>query len=674
MRGNEKGVKYTIWLRGRGGNAVLFKGETPETIRPELIEHTKSDFVEKRLKLCKDCQGDHPHVIEEVTGRKFCPILFSDAVKPGWTARHLLTGFDDGEAFEHCKGTKEAGMEQVIALKVSEVRAGANYRKSGDKAKMSELTESVKARGVLTPIWVRKNGSGHLIIAGHRRHQAAIAAGLETIPAIVKEATDEQAMELSVIENDQREDVNPMEQAMGYKDLLDKGKHTPETLALKLGKNVPYVLGRLKLLNIPKEAQKALLEGKIEYGHALLLTRLKNNGDQKTLLEDILEEGLSVTAARQVMNQFSTRLGSAAFDVKTACSACPSRSKNQTALFPEAAKEKDDCLDASCFFTKTREHYQKLAKDMAAKGVKVLTSAQQVQSAKNGKNAREISPDAEGHSYSHPKKYTTMCMTCDKRTFYCYEEARYGGRKAFEIGEICLDEKCFNKMNGHKDVSMGSSSRTSDGRPRSNASRIHAVAMRDRFLRTRMPVKVEANDTLQRRLLLFHFLCQFDRFTTMGKPEIKKDQDQTLAEILREHCPTWKQESILDEQKLFAAIGMIPAVSIAAVTRKAVLACVPFTDADVLLQGMGESGLSFEKDFVIDNAFLQTKTKGELVDLAVKKFGLPATCATTDMKKPEIIKGILGHKLLGKVPPEVAKECRVITLGGVKAKAKKKGK
>ena len=565
-------------------------------------------------------------------------------------------------------------MEQVIALKVSEIRAGANYRKSGDKAKQAELNASVKERGVLTPIWVRKNGSGYLIIAGERRHKAAVAAGLAEIPGIVKEATDEQALELSVIENDQREDVNPMEQAIGYKDLLDKGKHSPETLAMKLGKNVPYVLGRLKLLNIPKEAQKALLEGKIEFGHALLLTRLKNNGDQKQFLEDILEDSdgpLSVAQAKDRMNRFSLRLASAVFDSKN-CATCTFRSKAQAALFPEVAKGQDECMDRSCFFTKTREHYQKLVKEMETKGLKVLTSAKEVSTAEAAPNSYRISADPD--DYNYPKKYKSMCVACEKRTPFFYERESFGGRKEFETGEICPDKKCFNKMNGRQNFSSGSSSRTSDGRPRSNASREHAVAMRDRFLRARMPAKVAENETLQRRLLLFHFLCQFDRFSTFGKPEIKKDQDQTLAELLREHCPTWKHESILDEQKLFAAISMIPAVSLAAVTRKALLASVPFTTEDVLLQGMDEAGLSFQKDFVIDAAFLNTKTKGELVDLAVKKFGLPATAAGTDMKKPEIIKGIMGHKLLGKVPPEVAKECKVISLGAVKAKAKKKGK
>jgi hypothetical protein len=226
-------------------------------------------------------------------------------------------------------------------------------------------------------------------------------------------------------------------------------------------------------------------------------------------------------------------------------------------------------------------------------------------------------------------------------------------------------------MNNKHDYSGGSASRTSEGRPRSNASREHAVAMRNLFLRIKLPLKVEANETLQKRLALFHLLCRFDRFTVQGKPELSMaDQDKTLAAILREHCPTWKHEPLLDEQKLFAAISMIPAVSLAAVQRKALLASVPFTDPDVLLQAMPEAGLSLEKDFRVDETFLQTKTKVELVDLAVKKFGLPAACANSDMKKPEIIKGIMKHDLTGKVPPDIAKECRMVTLGGAKAKGK----
>jgi len=572
-------------------------------------------------------------------------------------------------------------MEQIIALKVSELRTGTNYRMSGDKAKQDELNASVKERGVLTPLWVRVVPGGYHIIAGERRHKAAKAAGLETVPAIIKEATDAQALELSVIENDQREDVNPMEQAMGYKRLLDEGKHTPETLAAKLSRKVPYVQGLLRLLAIPKEAQQALLDGKIQYGHALLLTRLKNNGDQKAFFKSIMagedwgsNEPMTVKQAQNALDEFTLRLKSAAFDVQL-CATCAFRSRAQAGLFPEEAKADDKCMDASCFFLKTREHYRKLAVIWKEKGIKVLETAAEVQTAKRSPNAREL--ETEPGRWDHPKKYKSMCVPCPMRTLYCYEEKQHGERSSFHIGEICLNKKCYNKMQGHPEER--SSSGSSRPASKSRAAEVHALGMRDRFLRTRMPAKVEANEILQRRLVLFHLLCRFDRFSTALKPEIKKDQDQTLAEILREHCPAWKHESLLDEQKLFAAVSMIPAVSLAAVTRKAILASVAFTEEEVLLQGMGEAGLSFEKDFQVDEAFLVTKTKGELAqlvrDFKIQSAGSPIIKADiVNMKKPEIVKLVLAQKLTGKVPSEVAKECKLVSFGGAKVKAKKKGK
>ena len=131
--------------------------------------------------------------------------------------------------------------ETIVQLELEKVHSSRNYRKTMDGSKMDELTASIKEHGVQAPIWVRKGqeGDGWMIVAGERRYKAAKNLQLPVIPAIVKDVkTDEEALTLSVIENDQREDVNPMEQALGYKDLLDKGKHSPETLAAKLGKRV----------------------------------------------------------------------------------------------------------------------------------------------------------------------------------------------------------------------------------------------------------------------------------------------------------------------------------------------------------------------------------------------------------------------------------------------------
>lgn len=552
------------------------------------------------------------------------------------------------------------GQEQIVHLAVAEVHASNNYRKTMDKGKFEELKASIKERGVQTPIWVRKNGGkGYLIVAGGRRHLACVELKLPTIPAIVKEcASDQDALILSCIENDQREDVNPMEQAEAYQDALNKGKHTPETLAEKLGKKLPYVLGRLKLLKASKKVQKALKDGEIEFGHALLITRLKDHTDQDDFLHDILDnyEGkMSVSQAEEELSNFSTRLAAAPFDVKTVCAICGSRSRNQAALFPEEAKKDDQCLNRACFTQKTKEHYDRLAKEMKDKGIKVLTSAKEVMALKRGPNSTEIDPDPA--AYDHPKKYKSMCASCGKRALYSIQQGR-----SFDTGEICLNKKCFNEMNGRVSHSSGPS------RPRSpqaehRASQRHAVAMRNRFLRSRLPAKVEASETMQLRFMLFHVLCGFDKFGMMEKVELKKDNDQVMTELIREFCPSWKNTSILDKDRLYAAIATIPAKQVAAVLRKVILASIAYTDEDVLLQAMPESGLTLEKNFAVDEQFLNSKTKDELVDLAVKKFGLPATCAKLDMKKTEILKGILKHNLVGKVPAELAKECKVITFG-----------
>lgn len=551
--------------------------------------------------------------------------------------------------------------EQIVYLKVADVHPSNNYRKSMDKGKFEELKASIKERGVQTPIWVRKNGKGWLIVAGGRRHQASVELKLETIPAIVKDVTtDYDALILSVIENDQREDVNPMEQAEAYQNALNQGKHTPETLAEKLGYKLPYILGRLKLLKISKKAQKALKDGEIEYGHALLISRLKDHKDQDDFLDTILTEEwdrkLSVKEAEEYLNNFSTRLASASFDVKTVCATCSHRSRNQATLFPEAAKKDDECLNKKCFQQKTREHYQQLAKNMEKMGLKVVTSEKEMHTLKQGRNTVEISPDPD-RVWEHPKKYKSMCAKCETRALFSYE-TQHGG---FTSGELCLNKKCFNEMNGKRDLSTSHSSRPP--RAEHRASQRHALAMRNRFLRARLPEKVVVSETMQLRFMLFHVLCGFDRFSMIEKTELKKDHDQVMAELIREFCPVWKTTSILDKDRLYAAIATIPSKGVAAVLRKVILASIVYTDEDVLLQAMPEAGLTLEKNFAIDEQFLNSKTKDELVDMAVKKFGLPASCARLDMKKTEIMKGILKHNLVGKVPAEVTKECRMITFG-----------
>lgn len=169
-------------------------------------------------------------------------------------------------------------MEPAVSnIRVDAIKpSGTNPRKSLDKAQLAELTQSVRAHGVLQPVLVRPNGAAgeFLLVAGERRWRAAKAAGLAEIPALVRELSDAQVLEIQVIENLQRADLHPLEEAQGYQQLLAK-KYDVARIAARVGRSPNYVYDRVKLLNLTKEAQKRFLAGEFTTGHAVILARLK---------------------------------------------------------------------------------------------------------------------------------------------------------------------------------------------------------------------------------------------------------------------------------------------------------------------------------------------------------------------------------------------------------------
>src|SRR3990167_9068072 len=170
---------------------------------------------------------------------------------------------------------------QIMAL--GELKGCAlNPRQHYDQKKIEELAQSIKSVGVLQPIVVRPNGPGHEIIAGTRRYRAASFAYLPEVPVIVRELTDAEALEIMVIENNQREDVNALEEAEGYKRLIEQ-KYNLEILAAKIGRSTKYIYDRLKLLQLTSQAKKLLLEDRINPGHAILLARLKPEEQKRAL-------------------------------------------------------------------------------------------------------------------------------------------------------------------------------------------------------------------------------------------------------------------------------------------------------------------------------------------------------------------------------------------------------
>ena len=190
--------------------------------------------------------------------------------------------------------------EEVIELKLSELRPNPYQpRKVFDAEKLQELANSIKEHGVFQPIIVKKSIKGYEIIAGERRYKASQLAGKETIPAIVRDFTDENMMEIALLENLQRENLNSIEEATAYQKLLASLKVTQEELANKLGKSRSYITNMLGLLELPEEVKNLIAEEKITMSHARVLSKMKDKDEIINLANKIVDENLNVRAIEQ---------------------------------------------------------------------------------------------------------------------------------------------------------------------------------------------------------------------------------------------------------------------------------------------------------------------------------------------------------------------------------------
>lgn len=168
---------------------------------------------------------------------------------------------------------------------------------------INELSESIKEHGVIQPIVVRPVGDRYEIIAGERRFKATTLAGLQTIPAIIINLNDKESAEVALIENVQRQDLTPIEEAISYKKILDMGYLNQENLAGKIGKSQSSIANKLRLLNLDEEVQEALLNGKISERHARSLLKLTNKEEQVELLNKIIKERLTVRKTDEEINK-----------------------------------------------------------------------------------------------------------------------------------------------------------------------------------------------------------------------------------------------------------------------------------------------------------------------------------------------------------------------------------
>ena len=198
---------------------------------------------------------------------------------------------------------EEADKDEIIEIDLSQLRSNPYQpRKIFDEEALKELSESIKEYGVFQPIIVKKSIKGFDIIAGERRVKASKMAGKTTIPAIVRDFTDEQMMQIALLENLQRENLTAIEEATAYKDIINALNITQDDLAKKLGKSRSHITNMLGLLRLPNSVQDMVLKSEISMGHARVLSKLENNEDITSLAEKVVNNNVSVRELENMVN------------------------------------------------------------------------------------------------------------------------------------------------------------------------------------------------------------------------------------------------------------------------------------------------------------------------------------------------------------------------------------
>lgn len=200
--------------------------------------------------------------------------------------------------------TEEQSGDAVQYLNIHDIMPNANQpRKTFSEEKIDELSKSIKEHGIIQPIVVRKKGKSYEIVAGERRWRAARKAELAKVPCLIRELSDEQNMLIAIIENMQREDLNPVEEAEGLNQMIVTFGMTQEQISKSVGKSRPYIANSLRLLKLPEYIKEEMAEGRLSAAHGRTLVTVEDEDVRKALCERIIKEGLSVRETEKLVSE-----------------------------------------------------------------------------------------------------------------------------------------------------------------------------------------------------------------------------------------------------------------------------------------------------------------------------------------------------------------------------------
>ncbi|QQK78107.1 ParB/RepB/Spo0J family partition protein [Salicibibacter cibarius] len=205
-------------------------------------------------------------------------------------------------------GEMDTSADAVHHIALKELRVNPYQpRKDFNEQAIDDLSASIKRNGILQPLIVRTSIKGYEIVAGERRFRAAQKCGLETVPAIVKDFSDDRMMEIALIENLQRENLNPLEESRAYARLMDHFGVTQEELAKQLGKSRPHIANHLRLLQLPEGIQKTIGEGEISMGHGRALLGIKHEAEMPKAVKTVKEQQLNVRQTEELVQRLNNR-------------------------------------------------------------------------------------------------------------------------------------------------------------------------------------------------------------------------------------------------------------------------------------------------------------------------------------------------------------------------------
>ncbi len=217
---------------------------------------------------------------------------------------NAIFGDDIGNLLEDIQHGNAEGSSPKMEIPVNEIKPNPYQpRKQFDEKKLQELAESIASHGVFTPILVKKTVQGYELIAGERRLRASKMAGLETIPGILVDFDDQQMMEIALLENIQREDLNAIEEAIGYQKIIERLHYTQEQLAKRIGKSREHVTNMLRLLKLPKSIQEYVVNGELSMGHIRAIAGVEDSETMELLAKQAIAEKMSVRALEALVKK-----------------------------------------------------------------------------------------------------------------------------------------------------------------------------------------------------------------------------------------------------------------------------------------------------------------------------------------------------------------------------------